>query len=74
MIPHYTIIDAFIHVNHERDDVIGDLCKDAKADIKFPVGNYFEQLEYFRQLGMAYPVLQDAVMMFYNELQNFRNP
>lgn len=72
MIPHYTVIDAFINVNKERDDVIGDLCKDAMADINFPVGNYAGQLEYFRQLGMAYPVLQDAVMMFYNELQNFR--
>lgn len=74
MIQNYTIVDAFINVNHTRDDVVGDLCKDAMADIKFPVGNYLGQLEYFRQLGMAYPVLQDAVVMFYNELQNFRNP
>ena len=72
MIINYTIIDAFIKMNHERDDVIGDLCKDAQADINFPVGDYKGQLEYFRQLGMAYPQLQDAVLMFYNELQNFR--
>jgi|LakMenEpi03Aug12_release.lakeMendotaPanAssembly.Ray.scaffolds.fasta_scaffold07795_22 hypothetical protein len=72
IIPSYTIIDAFIKMNYERDDVIGDLCKDAQADPNFPIGKYLEQLEYFRQLGMAYPQLQDAVLMFYNELQNFR--
>lgn len=72
MIPAYTIVDAFISVNKDRDDIIGDLCKDAEADPKFPVGVYLEQLEYFRQIGLAYPQLQDAVILFYNELQNFK--
>jgi hypothetical protein len=72
MIPHYTIIDAFISSNKDRDDIIGDLCKDAISDIKFPVGDYRGQLEYFRQIGVAYPQLQSAIMMLYNELENFR--
>jgi len=72
IIPSYTIVDAFIKSNYHRDDIIGDLCKDAQADPNFPVGKYLEQLEYFRQIGMAYPQLQDAVIMFYNELENFR--
>jgi hypothetical protein len=71
MIPHYTIIDAFIKMNENRDDIIGDLCSDAKADIRFPVGDYPAQLEYFRQLGVAYPQLQDAIIMLYNELEKF---
>jgi hypothetical protein len=71
MIPHYTIIDAFISSNQHRDDIIGDLCNDAKDDIKFPVGDYPSQLEYFRQLGLGYPELQDAVIMFYHELEKF---
>jgi hypothetical protein len=71
MIPHYTIIDAFISSNEHRDDIIGDLCKDAKEDIKFPVGDYPSQLEYFRQIGVAFPQLQDAVIMLYNELEKF---
>lgn len=72
IIPSFTIVDAFIKTHKDRDDIIGDLCKDADADPNFPVGKYLEQLEYFRQLGVAYPPLQDAVMMFYNELQEFR--
>lgn len=71
IIPSFTIVDAFIKTHKDRDDIIGDLCKDADADPNFPTGKYLEQLEYFRQLGVAYPQLQDAVMMFYNELQNF---
>ena len=66
-----TIIDAFISMNHHRDDIIGDLCKDAMADQGFPSGKYVEQLEYFRQIGVAYPQLQDAIIMFYNELEKF---
>lgn len=71
LITSYTIVDAFIATNKHREDIIGDLCKDAEADPNFPVGKYPEQLEYFRQIGMAYPQLQDAVILFYNELQNF---
>jgi hypothetical protein len=72
LLPSVTIIDYFISVNKNRDDIIGDLCKDANDDVNFPVGKYLEQLEYFRQLGIAYPSLQGAVVMFYNELENFK--
>jgi len=73
MIPHYTIIDAFINANKDRDDIIGDLCQDVLRDKKFPKGNYLEQLEYLRWIGVIYPEIQDAVMMFYNELENFKS-
>ena len=71
LLPSVTIIDAFIAMNKDRDDIIGDLCKDALDDPKFPSGKYREQLEYFRQIGVAYPQLQQAILMFYNELENF---
>lgn len=71
LLPSITIIDAFIAMNKDRDDIIGDLCKDALDDVGFPVGKYAEQLEYFRQIGVAYPQLQQAILMFYNELENF---
>ena len=72
MIPNYTIIDAFIATNKNRDDIVGDLCKDAMDDKNFPVGDYYAQVQYLKYIEILYPHIKDAVDEFFAELERFK--
>ncbi|GEM_PF-4416905 len=64
-------IKTFVSENKDRDDMVGDLCKDLYGDTDFKnKKNDTERRKYIEWIGEIHPHTKESVTLFFEEYKN----